>query len=240
MKRRGVTVEIAKTRLRKHNTLIGAMLIKLGYADGMVCGITGRFEHHLQQIDDVIGKAPGCNTLATMNHLILPGHALFICDTNVNDNPDAQQLAEIALMAAEEVRRFGIEPKVAMLSHSNFGSSQTASARKMAEAAALFHAMAPNVESDGEMHGDGALSEDVRKLFQPDSRLTGEANVLVMPNLDAANISYSLLKMTSGEGVTIGPILLGAARPVHVLTTSATVRRIVNMTALTVVGAASK
>jgi malate dehydrogenase (oxaloacetate-decarboxylating)(NADP+) len=240
MKRRGVTADIAKSRLRKHNTLIGSMLIRLGYADGMICGITGRFEHHLQQIDDVIGKAPGCSTLATMNHLILPQHGLFICDTHVNENPDAQQLAEIALMAAEEVRRFGIVPKVAMLSHSNFGASQSASARKMAEAAARFQDLAPAIECDGEMHGDGALSEAVRNLFQPDGRLSGEANVLVMPNLDAASISYSLLKMTSGEGITIGPILLGAARPVHVLTTSATVRRIVNMTALTVVGAASK
>jgi malate dehydrogenase (oxaloacetate-decarboxylating)(NADP+) len=240
MKRRGVTADIAKSRLRKHNTLIGSMLIRLGYADGMICGITGRFEHHLQQIDDVIGKAPGCSTLATMNHLILPQHGLFICDTHVNENPDAQQLAEIALMAAEEVRRFGIVPKVAMLSHSNFGASQSASARKMAEAAARFQDLAPAIECDGEMHGDGALSEAVRNLFQPEGRLSGEANVLVMPNLDAASISYSLLKMTSGEGITIGPILLGAARPVHVLTTSATVRRIVNMTALTVVGAASK
>jgi malate dehydrogenase (oxaloacetate-decarboxylating)(NADP+) len=240
MKRRGVTVDIAKSRLRKHNTLIGSMLIRLGYADGMICGVTGRFEHHLQQIDDVIGKAPGCTTLATMNHLILPQHGLFICDTHVNENPDAQQLAEIALMAAEEVRRFGIVPKVAMLSHSNFGASQSASARKMADAAARFQALAPAIECDGEMHGDGALSEAVRNLFQPEGRLSGEANVLVMPNLDAASISYSLLKMTSGEGITIGPILLGAARPVHVLTTSATVRRIVNMTALTVVGAASK
>jgi malate dehydrogenase (oxaloacetate-decarboxylating)(NADP+) len=240
MKRRGVTVEIAKTRLRKHNTLIGAMMIKQGYADGMICGVSGRFEHHLQQIEDVIGKAPGCSTLAAMNHLILPGRALFICDTHVNENPNAEQLAEIALMAAEEVRRFGIEPKVAMLSHSNFGASQSASARKMAEATALFHARAPAIEADGEMHGDGALSAEIRSRFEPESRLNGEANVLVMPNLDAANISYSLLKMTGGEGITIGPILLGTARPVHVLTTTATVRRIVNMTALVVVDAASK
>ncbi len=240
MKRRGVTIEIAKTRLRKHNTLIGAMLLKLDYADGMICGITGRFAHHLQQVEDIIGKAPGCSTLAAMNHLILPGRALFICDTHVNENPTAEQLAEIALMAADEVRRFGIEPKVAMLSHSNFGASPSASARKMAEATALFHARAPDIEADGEMHGDGALSADIRRKYDPDSPLTGEANILVMPNLDAANISYSLLKMTGGDGITIGPILLGAARPVHVLTTTATVRRIVNMTALTVVDAASK
>ena len=240
MKRRGVTIEIARTRLRKHNTIIGSMLIKLGYADGMICGITGRFAHHLQQIDDIIGKAPGCTTLATMNHLILPNRAISICDTQVNENPSAEQLAEIALMAADVVRRFGIEPKVAMLSHSNFGASSSVSARKMAEAAALFHAQAPDTESDGEMHGDGALSEEVRKRFDAESPLTGEANILVMPNLDAANISYSLLKMVAGDGVTIGPILLGAARPVHVLTATATVRRIINMTALTVVDVASR
>ncbi len=240
MKRRGVTIEIARSLLRTHNTIIGSMLVKLGYADGMVCGVTGRFAHHLQQIEDIIGKAEGCSSLATMNHIILPGRALFICDTHVNENPDAQQLAEIALMATDVVRRFGIKPKVAMLSHSNFGAAPTASARKMAEAAALFQAKAPDVESDGEMHGDCALSESIRKRFEPDSLLTGEANVLVMPNLDAANISYSLLKMTSGDGITIGPILLGTARPVHVLTSTATVRRIVNMTALTVVDAAYK
>ena len=158
----------------------------------------------------------------------------------MNENPDAGQLAEIAQMAAEEVRRFGIEPKVAMLSHSNFGASQSLSARKMAEATRLFRASTPEVAADGEMHGDGALSEDIRKKFDPESSLSGEANILLMPNIDAANISYSLLKMTGGEGVTIGPILLGAARPVHVLTSTATVRRIVNMTALAVVDAASK
>ena len=239
MRRRGVTIEIAKARLRKHNTLIGAMMIRQGYADGMICGISGRFEHHLQQVEDVIGKAAGRSTLAAMNQIILPGRALFICDTHVNENPDAAQLAEIAQMAADEVRRFGIEPKVAMLSHSNFGASTSASARKMAEATALFHAKAPDIEADGEMHGDGALSEEIRKKFDPDSSLTGEANILVMPNLDAANISYSLLKMTGGDGITIGPILLGAARPVHVLTTTATVRRIVNMTALVAVQAAN-
>ncbi len=240
MNRHGVNPEVAKTRLRKHNTLIGAMLIRQGYADGMLCGITGRFSHHLQQIEDVIGKAPGRSTLATMNHLILPDHALFICDTHVNENPSAEQLAEIALMASDVVRRFGIEPKVAFLSHSNFGASPTASARKMAQATALFHRLAPEVEADGEMHGDGALSPEIRGKFIQDSPLKGEANILVMPNLDAANISYSLLKMTGGDGITIGPILLGAARPVHVLTAMATVRRIVNMTALVVVDAVSK
>ena len=238
MRRRGVTIEIAKTRMRTDNTVIGGMLVRLGYADGMICGVKGGFSHHLQQVDDVIGKAPGSTMLAAMNQLILPSGALFITDTAVNENPDAKQLAEIAQMAVNAVRRFGIEPKVAMLSHSNFGVSQWASARKMAEATVLFRAMEPEVESDGEMHGDCALSETVRKRFDPESPLTGQANVLVMPNIDAANISYSLLKMTGGDGITIGPILLGVARPVHVLTSTATVRRILNMTALAVVDAA--
>ena len=240
MRRRGVTVEIAKARLRKHNTVIGAMMIRQGYADGMICGVNGRFAHHLQQVDEIIGKAPGCSTLAAMNHLVLPGRALFICDTHVNEVPTAEQLAEIAHMAADVVRRFGIEPKVAMLSHSNFGSSNSASARKMAEATALLRERAPELQMDGEMHGDAALSEDIRQMFEPDSTLSGEANILVMPNIDAANISYSLLKMIGGDGITIGPILLGAASPVQVMTTTATVRRIVNLTALTAADAVSK
>ncbi len=240
MKRRGVTVDIAKAALRTDNTVIGAMMIRQGYADGMICGVTGRFSHHLRQVEEVIGKASGCTTLATMNHLILPNRAVFVCDTHVNENPSAEQLAEIAVMASDVVRRFGIEPKVAMLSHSNFGASSSESARKMAHATALFHALAPETEADGEMHGDGALSEEIRRKFDLESPLSGEANILVMPNLDAANISYSLLKMVAGNGVTIGPILLGAARPVQVLTTTATVRRIVNMTALTVVDAAGR
>ena len=235
MKRHGVTIELAKARLRQDNTIIGAMLLRLGYADGMLCGVSGRFAHHLRQVEEVIGKAEGVRTLAAMNHLLLPGRALFLCDTHVNENPDAAEIAEIAEMAADSVRRFGIQPKVALLSHSNFGSSASASARKMAEAAALLHARSPQLEVDGEMHGDSALSEEIRHQADPDSPLKGEANVLVMPNLDAANISYNLLKMTGGEGVTIGPILLGVAKPVHVLTSTATVRRLVNMTALTVV-----
>jgi len=240
MKRHGVTIDIAKQRLRQDNTIIGAMLVKLGYADGMICGLSGRFAHHLRQVEEVIGKAPGCNTLAAMNHLLLPGRALFLCDTHVNETPDASQLADIAQMAAAAVRRFGIQPKVAMLSHSNFGSSQSVSARKMAEATAILHRRAPDLEVDGEMHGDSALSEEIRKHSDPESPLKGEANVLVMPTLDAANISYNLLKMTGGEGITIGPILLGTARPVHVLTSTATVRRVVNMTALVVVDVAAK
>ena len=240
MRRRGVTVEIAKARMRKHNTLIGAMLVRLGYADGLISGLTGYFDKHLQYIEDVIGKAPGCSTLAGMNHLILPGRSVFLCDTHVNENPSAEQLVDIALMAADVVRSFGIEPKVAMLSHSNFGSSASASARKMCEAAALLHKRAPALESDGEMHGDCALDENMRQRFEPDSRLKGEANILILPTLDAANISYNLLKVTAGDGVTIGPILLGAAQPAHVLTTTSTVRRIVNMTALAAAEAAKR
>ncbi|TLS18215.1 MAG: NADP-dependent malic enzyme [Betaproteobacteria bacterium] len=237
MKRRGVTIDIAKMRLRSDNTIIGAMLVKLGYADALICGMSGRFAHHLRQVEEVIGKAAGHNTLAAMNHLLLPNRALFLCDTHVNENPDAQQLADIAVMAAETVRSFGITPKVALLSHSNFGSSHSASARKMSEAADIARAKAPDLEIDGEMHGDSALSEEIRLQSDPESPLKGEANVLVMPNLDAANISYNLLKMTGGEGVTIGPILMGVAKPVHVLTATATVRRLVNMTALAVVDA---
>jgi malate dehydrogenase (oxaloacetate-decarboxylating)(NADP+) len=235
-----VTIDIAKTRLRSDNTIIGAMLLKLGYADGMICGLTGRFLHHLRHVDEIIGKAPGCKTMAAMAHLLLPGRAMFICDTHVNENPDAEQLAEIAFMAVEEVRRFKIRPKLAMLSHSNFGSSQTVSARKVAEAVAIVRAKAPDLEVDGEMRGDSALSAEIRKQFDPQSPLTGEANVLVMPNLDAANISFNLLKMIGSDGMAVGPILLGAARPVHVLGPTSTVRRVVNMTALVVVDAASK
>jgi malate dehydrogenase (oxaloacetate-decarboxylating)(NADP+) len=204
-KREGVTIDIAKTRLRSDNTIIGAILVRLGYADGMICGLSGRFAHHLRQVDEIIGKAPGCSTMAAMTHLLLPGRALFLCDTHVNEDPDAAQLAEIALMAVDAVRRFKIRPKVAMLSHSNFGSSQTPSARKMAEAARIVRAKAPGLEVDGEMHGESALSEAIRKQSDPESPLSGEANVLVMPNLDAANISYNLLKGDRRRGDVGGP-----------------------------------
>ncbi|HPT49153.1 MAG TPA: NADP-dependent malic enzyme [Accumulibacter sp.] len=239
-KRQGVTVSIAKTRLRSDNTIIGAILLKLGYADGMICGLSGRFAHHLRQVDEIIGKAPGHKTMAAMTHLLLPGRSLFLCDTHVNNDPDAEQLAEITLMAVEAVRRFKIRPKVALLSHSNFGSSQSAAARKVAAAVAIVREQAPGLEIDGEMSGESALSESVRDQSDPNSLLAGEANVLVMPNLDAANISYNLLKMTGGEGMSVGPILLGAARPVHVLPPTSSVRRVVDMTALVVVDAATK
>jgi len=236
MVRRGVTPAIAKDALRRKPTVIGAMLLKLGYADGLICGTTGQYSHHLGVIQNIIGKRAGVNTLAAMNYLMLPGRSMFICDTHVNENPDAQQIAEMTLMAAEQVKRFGMQPKIALLSHSNFGSSSSESARKMSVAAGLVSAMsAGELEVDGEMHGDSALNENVRREANPDSPLKGEANLMIMPNIDAANISYNLLKMTAGEGVTIGPVLLGAARPVHVLTSTATVRRLVNMTALAVV-----
>ncbi|HET6720897.1 MAG TPA: NADP-dependent malic enzyme [Rhodocyclaceae bacterium] len=237
MVRKGVTVDIAKTRLRSKPTLIGAILVRLGYADGMVCGVNGNFSDHLRYVEEVIGKREGANTLAAMNYLLLPGRSLFICDTHVNENASAEQTAEMTLLAAEEVRRFGIVPKVALLSHSNFGSARSASAQKMALAHQLVAARAPELEMDGEMHGDSALSEAIRHLANPESTLKGEANLLIMPNIDAANIAYNLLKITGGDGVTIGPILLGAAKPVHVLTSTATVRRLVNMTALAVVDA---
>ncbi len=238
MARRGVTPDIAKSEMRRDTTLMGAMLMKLGHADGMICGVLGQYGDHLQVVNEVVGKRTGVSVFAAMNYLMLPGRSLFITDTHVNENPDAEQIAEIAMLAADEVKRFGVHPKVALLSHSNFGSSASASALKMSRAAALLPALSSGeLEVDGEMHGDSALSEEIRLNAYPESALKGEANVLVMPNLDAANISYNLIKMIGGSGVTIGPILLGAALPVHILTSSSTVRRVVNMTAMAVMDA---
>jgi malate dehydrogenase (oxaloacetate-decarboxylating)(NADP+) len=203
----------------------------------MICGLVSNTARHLRYIDEVLGKRAGASVYGAMNGLILPGRQLFIVDTHVNLDPDAAQLAGIALMAAEEMRRFGIEPKVALLSHSNFGSSNAPSAQKMREVLHLLRERAPQLEVDGEMHGDCALDESIRRGVLPDSTLTGGANLLVMPDLDAANIAYNLLKTAAGHNVAIGPVLLGCAHPVHILTPSATVRRIVNMTALTVVDA---
>jgi len=234
MGRRGFTPEMAKAAVRRSATTIGALAIKLGDADAMICGMVGRFDSHLEHVADLIGLKPGAQTFATMNALMLDKHTLFITDTFVNDAPSAEQLAEIAAMAAEEVQRFGLPPKLAFVSHSMFGSSKRPSALKMRRARELFAAAHPEIESDGEMHGDAALSESVRHAFLPDSTLTGSANLLVLPTLDAANILFNVLKITSGQGVTVGPVLLGAAAPVHILTPSATVRRIVNMTALAV------
>lgn len=237
MSRDGVTPDLAKARIRRDTTLIGVMLLRRGDADALVCGTFGTYEYHLKQVADVIGLAPGAKQFAAMNLLMLTKRMLAVTDTYVNENPSAEEVAEIARMAAEELRRFGIEPNVALLSHSSFGSSNSASARKMRRACEILHETAPDLNVDGEMHGDAALSEEIRDNLHPDSRLKGEANLLVMPNLDAANISFNLMKMANGDGVSIGPILLGAAKPVHILTPSATVRRLVNITALAVVDA---
>ena len=235
--RDGVTPALAKQRLRSDTTLIGAMLLRRGEVDAMLCGTVGQFADHLAHVSRVIGVRPSARCFAAMNLLLLPKHTLFICDTYVNQDPDAEQLAEIAIMAAEEVRRFGVEPKLAMVSHSSFGSAHSDSARKMAQARRIIETRVPELEVDGEMHADAALSEAIRSRMLPEGRLRGAANLLIMPNLDAANISYNLLKAASGDGVSVGPVLLGAAQPVHVLTPSATVRRLVNMTALAVVEA---
>jgi len=234
MKRNGVTPEMAKSAVRRSNTAIGALAIELGDADAMICGMVGRFDRHLEQVRELVGLAPGVRQFAAMNALILEQMTLFITDTFVNDDPSAEELADIAAMATEEVRRFGLPAKLAFVSHSMFGSSTRPSALKMRRAHELFAAANPEVECDGEMHGDAALSESVRQAFLPDSKLKGAANLLVLPTLDAANILFNVLKISASHGVTVGPILLGAARPVHILTPSATVRRIVNMTALAV------
>jgi malate dehydrogenase (oxaloacetate-decarboxylating)(NADP+) len=236
MGRRGSTPEGSKAMVRRSNTTIASLMVHLGDADAMLCGLVGRFDSHLRILETVLGPKPG-SPLATLNALTLDKYTLFVADTSVHDDPDAQTLAHIARMAADEVRRFGLPPKVAFLSHSNFGTSDRASARKMRRARELFAEMAPDVECDGEMHGDSALSEDVRRAALPDSPLTGEANLLICPNLDAANILFNVLKMTGANGVTVGPILMGAAGQAHILTPSATVRRVVNMTALAVANA---
>ncbi len=239
--RDGVSPEAAKAAVRRSTTTIAALMVKLGDADAMLCGLHGRFDVHLDHIREVIGLKPGAPGFATLNALMLPQHTIFIADTFVNEDPSAEQLASIALMAADEVRRFGLPPKVAFLSHSNYGSSKRASARKMRLARDLFVKLAPDVECDGEMHGDAALSEDIRQnaLMESEATLTGEANILICPNLDAANILFNVLKVTGGAGVTVGPILLGAAATAHVMTPSATVRRILNMTALAVANASA-
>ena len=239
MAREGVTPDAAKAAVRRSNTLISTLMLRRGEADALICGLNGRFDAHLAHVRNVIGVKPGAPTMAAMNALMLAQHTLFIADTFVNEEPSAEELADIALMAAAEVRRFGIPPKVAFLSHSIFGSSARPAARRMRAARDLFVQRAPGIECDGEMHGDAALSEAVRRGYLPETTLSGSANLLVLPNLDAANILFNVLKMTGGHGVTVGPILLGAARPAHILTASATVRRIVNMTALAVADAAA-
>jgi malate dehydrogenase (oxaloacetate-decarboxylating)(NADP+) len=235
--REGVTPDIAKAMIRKHNSLIGVMLLQRGDADGMICGVASNYDSQLHYVEQVIGLKKEAQTFAAMNVLMLPTQTLFVCDTHVNENPTAEQIADMTIQAAEEVRRFGVVPRVALLSHSNFGSRQTESSRKMAKARQILAERAPDLEVDGEMHADSALSEKIRLKAFPDSTLRGSANLLITPNLDAGNITYNMLKMTGSNGVAMGPILLGAARPIHILTTSATVRRIINMTALAVVDA---
>ena len=237
MARRGVTVQIAKIEMRRRLSLIASMLLRKGDVDGMICGTWGNTAHHLEYLDQVIGKREGVSTYACMNGLLLPGRQVFLLDTHVNYDPTAEQLAEITAMAAQEMMRFGIKPKAALLSHSNFGSSNHPSAIKMRRTLELLREQSPWLEVDGEMHGDIALDPDARALLMPNSTLVGEANLLVMPNIDAANIAYNLLKTAAGGNIAIGPVLLGANKPMHILTATATVRRIVNMTALTVADA---
>jgi malate dehydrogenase (oxaloacetate-decarboxylating)(NADP+) len=237
MERRGVTAQLAKIEMRRRLTLIGSMMLHKGEVDGLICGTWGTTITHLNYIDQVIGKRAGVKTYACMNGLILPGRQVMLVDTHVNYDPTAEQIAEITIQAAEEMKRFGLIPKAALLSHSNFGSSNQPSAVKMREALAIVREQAPWLEVDGEMHGDTALDAKYRAEIMPRSTLSGEANLLVLPNIDAANIAYNLLKTAAGGGIAIGPVLLGAAKPVHILTPSATVRRIVNMTALTVADA---
>jgi len=240
--RKGVTVQLAKIEMRRRLTLIGAMLLHKGEVDGLICGTWGGTHNHLEYIDQVIGKRAGgsqrteqdVRAYACMNGLMLPGRQVFLVDTHVNYDPSAEELCEITVMAAEEMLRFGLTPKAALLSHSNFGSSNQPTAIKMRRTLELLRQQAPWLEADGEMHGDVALDATARAALMPRSSLQGDANLLVLPNIDAANIAYNLLKTAAGGNIAIGPVLLGVAKPVHILTASATVRRIVNMTALTV------
>ncbi|MYN13192.1 NADP-dependent malic enzyme [Pusillimonas sp. TS35] len=237
MCRRGITKEMARVEMRRRLTLIGAMMVRLGEADGMVCGTVGSYANHLQFIDEVIGKAPGARTYAAMNILLLAERTIAIADTHINDNPDAQQIADITLAAAAEMRRLDIEPKVALLSRSNFGTGSSSSGSKMQEALSIIREREPGLEIDGEMHGDCALDEALRQRILPSTTLRGAANLLICPNVDAGNIAYNLLKTAAGGNVAVGPFLLGANAPVTIMTSSSTVRRIVNMAALTVLDA---
>ncbi|QIT53784.1 NADP-dependent malic enzyme [Aquisalimonas sp. 2447] len=236
MERKGITPDQARNVVRTRNTVIAALMVRRGEADAMLCGIDGRYHRQLGHIESVLGRRPGVRNMAAMNTLILPKGTFFLCDTYVNQDPTAQQLAEMTILAADEVRRFGMTPKVALLSHSSFGSSDAASAVKMREALQLIEARDPNLEVEGEMHGDAAISEEIRQRIFPNARLKGTANLLILPTLDASNIAFNLLKATS-EGVSVGPILLGTNRPAHILTPSVTVRGIINMTALSAVEA---
>ena len=235
--RKGISVEYAKRETRRRSTLIGALLLHFGYGDGLICGTFGMHQVHLKFIETVLGRQRGVRNFYTMNILIVPGRTLFLCDTYVNYDPTPEQIVEMTVLAAAEMRGFGVTPKVALLSHSSFGSEDSPTAEKMRRALVMLHNDHPDLDVEGEMHGDAALDAGLRKQIFPNARMREDANLLIFPTLDAANIAYNLLKTASGEGMTVGPILLGAAKPVHILTASATVRRIVNMTALTVVEA---
>ncbi|MGN6456843.1 MAG: NADP-dependent malic enzyme [Achromobacter mucicolens] len=237
MSRRGITKEMARVEMRRRLTLIGAMMVHLGDADGMVCGTVGAYHDHLRFVDEVIGRSPGHNVYAAMNILLLDERTVVLVDTHVNDDPTAEQIAEFTIMAAQEMARMNLAPKVALLSRSNFGSGSSASGEKMRRALELVRESAPELEIDGEMHGDCALDEALRMRILPSSTLKGEANLLVCPNVDSGNIAYNLLKTAAGGNVAVGPFLLGANAPVHILTNSSTVRRIINMTAMTVLDA---
>ncbi|MBE8886953.1 NADP-dependent oxaloacetate-decarboxylating malate dehydrogenase, partial [Enterobacter hormaechei] len=232
MKRRGITQEQAQRAVISNTTVIGAIMVHRGEADALICGTIGEYHEHFSVVQEIFGYREGVHTAGAMNALLLPSGNTFIADTYVNDDPSPDELAEITVMAAETVRRFGIEPKVALLSHSNFGSSKSAAACKMRQTLDLVRERAPELMIDGEMHGDAALVESIRNERMPDSPLKGSANVLIMPNVEAARISYNLLRVSSSEGVTVGPVLMGVSKPVHVLTPIASVRRIVNMVAL--------
>jgi malate dehydrogenase (oxaloacetate-decarboxylating)(NADP+) len=238
MKRHGATPEVAKAAVRRSNTIIGSLMVKLGDADALICGLVGNYMTHLERIDSILGRRTDVKQYAAVNALMTDRGALFVADTYVNEDPSAEELAEIAWMAAQEVQRFGLPPKVAFLSHSSYGSSKRASARKMALARDLFVAAHPEIECDGELHGDAALQPEIRSAYLSDSTLSGSANLLVCPNLDAANILYNVLKTTTSGGVTVGPILMGVAGTAHILTPAATVRRVLNTTALAAAGKA--
>jgi len=239
MKRNGATPAVAKAAVRRSNTIIGSLMVSLGDADALICGLTGNYMTHLERIDSILGKRTGVTNYAAVNALVSDLGPLFITDTYVNEDPSAEQLAEIAAMAVKEIQRFGIVPKVAFLSHSSYGSSKRASARKMRLARDLFVEQHPDIECDGELHGDAALQPEIRNVYLEDSTLSGSANLLVCPNLDAANILYNVMKTTTSGGVTVGPILMGTAATAHILTPAATVRRVLNMTALAAAGVRS-
>ena len=237
MERKGVSVDYAKREVRRRTTLIGSLLLKFGYADGMICGTYGMHGLHLKFVETVLGRQKGVRNFYTMNLLSLPGRTVFLCDTYVNYDPTPEQVVEMTRLAADEVRRFGIQPRIALLSHSSFGTDNSPTAEKMRKALVMLHTEHPELDVEGEMHGDAALDAGIRKQVFPNAKMSEDANLLIFPTLDAANIAFNLLKTAAGEGMTIGPILLGSAKPVHILTATATVRRIINMTALTVVEA---